>query len=110
VEFALVVPLFVMLVVGLLEFGRAYNVQLSIQGAAREGARALALGQPSATVEQAVKAAAPAVSIDTVVQTACPTAGGTATVTVTKKVTFSIPFVSLGTRNLSAQAAMRCGL
>lgn len=109
-EFALVVPLFVMLVVGLLQFGRAYSVQVSIQGAAREGARSLALGQPSATVEQAVKDAAPAVSIDSVVQTACPAAGGTATVTVTEQVTFSIPFVPLGTTTLSAQAAMRCGL
>ncbi len=109
-EFAIVVPLFVMLVVALLQFGRAYNVMVTIQGAAREGARSLALGQSSATVNQAVRDAAPGVTIDAIVQQPCTTPTGQARVTVREQVTFSIPFVPLATRTLEAQAAMRCGL
>lgn len=39
VEFAVVVPLFVLLVMGLIEFGRAMMVKQIITNAAREGAR-----------------------------------------------------------------------
>jgi len=39
VEFALVAPILILLVVGIAEFGRAYNVQNSLSAAAREGVR-----------------------------------------------------------------------
>jgi len=44
VEFALVCVLLVMLLVGIVEFGRAYSAQLAVTHAAREGARAAAVG------------------------------------------------------------------
>jgi len=44
VEFALVCILLVMLVVGMVEIGRLYAAQLSVTHAAREGARAAAVG------------------------------------------------------------------
>jgi len=44
VEFALVCVLLVMLVVGMVEIGRLYAAQLSVTHAAREGARAAAVG------------------------------------------------------------------
>ncbi|MFW6188855.1 MAG: TadE/TadG family type IV pilus assembly protein [Planctomycetota bacterium] len=55
VEFALVLPLFVLLVFGALEFGRAYyNIHL-LTNAAREGAREGSLpGKLEADVEQKV--------------------------------------------------------
>ena len=40
-----------MLLMGIIEFGRAYNTQISIQAAAREGARELALRKSSADVD-----------------------------------------------------------
>jgi len=43
VEFALVVPLLVLLVVGIAEFGRAYYLQTTISGAAREAVRVMAI-------------------------------------------------------------------
>ena len=43
VEFALVVPLLLVLVLGIAEFGRAYNMQTTLSGAAREGVREMAL-------------------------------------------------------------------
>lgn len=108
VEFALILPILMMLLVGIVEFGRAYNAQISLQAAAREGARALALGED---VESAVNGATP-VDPDVIQQgPACPTDGsGSATVTLQESFEFSIPFVDLGTKELSATGVMRCGL
>ena len=43
VEFALIVPILVMLIFGIVEFGRGYNTKVTVTHAAREGARILAL-------------------------------------------------------------------
>ena len=113
VELALILPILVMLLIGIIDFGRAFNAQVSIQGAAREGARSLALGQSSAEVATAVNGAAGAVVPSGIAQTRCPTtvlATSQATVTVSSTFDFNIPFVSLGRRTLSATARMRCGL
>ena len=48
VEFALVVPALLLIVFGLIDFGRALNAQISLTGAAREGARLAALGYSNA--------------------------------------------------------------
>lgn len=53
VEFALVVPLLLLLVLGIVEFGRAYNIQLQLTAAAREGVRAMAITDDPATARQA---------------------------------------------------------
>lgn len=65
VEFALVVPLLLMLVVGVFEFGRAWNAYQVITDAAREGARTAVVHNPSVsqqdvmqTVERALARAA----------------------------------------------------
>ena len=49
VEFALVVPMLVLLLVGIVEFGRAYNVQNTLSAASREAVRAVALSSGAAT-------------------------------------------------------------
>ena len=115
VELAFILPILVMLLVGIIEFGRAYSAQVSIQGAAREGARSLALSESSGAVDAAVQGAAGSAQVTSVTKAACPggSTGSTtayATVTVNATFTFSIPFISLGTRNMSATAMMRCGL
>jgi hypothetical protein len=52
VEFALVLPIFLLLVVGMLEFARAWNLHQSITDAVREGARrALVADTPPAPVD-----------------------------------------------------------
>ena len=43
VEFAMVVPLLLVLVLGIAEFGHAFQVQGTLSAAAREGVRAMAL-------------------------------------------------------------------
>jgi Flp pilus assembly protein TadG len=108
VEFALIVPILVVLLVGIINFGQAYNTQIAVQGAAREGARALALGNSAVDAVDASGVDAIAVSS----QSGCPD-GATdayATVTTSKDFTFRIPFLSIGTRTLTATASMRCGL
>ena len=109
VEFAIVLPVLLLILLGIVEFGRAYNAQVSIQAAAREGARELALRHPSGAVDAATRAAAPSVEIDTITQTPCPPSGdGMAKVKITEQ--FSFMALPLGPRSLNATGAMRCGL
>ena len=46
VEMALVLPVLILLMFGIVEFGRIYSSQLMINSVAREGARAAAVGAP----------------------------------------------------------------
>nr|WP_235347408.1 TadE family protein [Arthrobacter sp. SPG23] len=43
VEFAILAPVLVMLLLGIMEFSRAYNTQASLSAAAREGVRVMAI-------------------------------------------------------------------
>jgi Flp pilus assembly protein TadG len=58
VEFALLAPVLIMLVLGITEFGRAYNVQISLSSAAREGVRVMAIGNNPTAARTAVRNAA----------------------------------------------------
>jgi Flp pilus assembly protein TadG len=62
VEFALVAPVLIMLLLGIMEFGRAYNVQVSLSSAAREGVRVMAIGNNQAAALTATKNAAVSLS------------------------------------------------
>lgn len=58
VEFALVMPIFLLLVIGVIEFGRAWNMQQTLADASREGARRAAVFDPAlqqATVDSAIR-------------------------------------------------------
>jgi Flp pilus assembly protein TadG len=112
VELALVLPLLIMLVMGIISFGRAYNSKVELTGAVREGARALALGKTTTDAETIVRNAAPSVGTITFSNEATCTAGSTtdATITASVDMSYSIPFVSEGTWTLSQTGVMRCGL
>jgi len=49
VEFALILPLLMVLLFGIVEFGRAWNGKQVLTDAAREGARLAVLGDPTIT-------------------------------------------------------------
>jgi hypothetical protein len=53
VEFALVVPVLVLLLLGIIELGYIFNQQLTVSNAAREGARVLAITRDESDAETA---------------------------------------------------------
>jgi hypothetical protein len=55
VETAIILPVFVVLLVGILEFGLIFHNYLVLQSASREGARYGAIGHPQADVERRVR-------------------------------------------------------
>lgn len=58
VEFALLAPVLVMLLLGIMEFGRAYNVQSTLTNAAREGVRNMAINNSQTDARAATRNAA----------------------------------------------------
>ena len=60
VEFAFIVPLLIVLVLGIAEFGHAFQVSGTLSAAAREGVRVMALQNDPAAARAAVRNAAPA--------------------------------------------------
>src|SRR6266487_401253 len=63
VEFALVLIPLLLVVFGIIDFGRAYNAQQTVTQAARVGARLATLGKNSTTVKNAVVSAATALDV-----------------------------------------------
>lgn len=69
VEAALIIPIFLVLVLGIFEFGRAFNIQVSLSEAARESARYAAVhgaeaGFTAGDAQTVGVAAAPSVALD----------------------------------------------
>ena len=62
VEFAFIVPLLLVLVIGIIEFGHAFQVQGTLSAAAREGVRAMALRNDPADARAVVRTAAASLS------------------------------------------------
>ena len=56
VEFALVLPLLILLVFGIIEFGRVYNLYLAVTHAAREGARIASVRNGTGATDEEIKA------------------------------------------------------
>lgn len=58
VEFALLAPVLIMLLLGIMEFGRAYHTQIVLSDAAREGARVMAINSSQSAAKAAAQRAA----------------------------------------------------
>lgn len=112
VEFAIVLPVLLMLVMGIIEFGHAYNAQLTLTQAAREGVRAMAISNDPAAARSNTKSAAASLyplltdGQITVSPAAC-TPGTRATVTITYPLGTITGIVSPIT--LTGKGVMRCG-
>jgi Flp pilus assembly protein TadG len=117
VEFALIVPLLIVLVLGIAEFGRAFQVQGTLAAAAREGVRVMALQNDQAAAKTAVRNSATSlnptitdseIAVDP--PTGCPSVtGGTATVRLT--ITYPMPYLTgfFGSGlTLTGTGVMRC--
>jgi Flp pilus assembly protein TadG len=120
VEMALLLPVLLLILFGIIDFGRMYNAQIALTQAAREGVRGLALGtvpDPTSTVQSA---ADPVTGV-TVTYTSCPavvTATSVATVTATTQFSYITPISgilsviglpSLAAPVITGKAQMRCG-
>lgn len=64
VEFALVITLFLMLLMGLIEFGRIFHALLTLENAARQGARVAAVGGNDDQIRAAVRSVSSQVPLD----------------------------------------------
>jgi Flp pilus assembly protein TadG len=115
-EFAVVAPVFFLMIIGFLEFGRALMVQQVLINASRVGARqAITTGATSAEVQTAVEDYTAGVAVPGVVVTVSPDPGsanpGTA-ITVTTSVDFGdVSWMSspwfLNGKTLTASSQMR---
>jgi Flp pilus assembly protein TadG len=118
VELALVLPLVLLLVCGIVDFGRMLNIQITLSAAAREGARWAALNQPNpaSRVALAAPGLAPVVTVSGC--PASPPPGTNATVVASTTYTLLTPLNTIsglfgggvpGTVTLIGQGVMRCG-
>lgn len=71
----MVLPLFLVLVLGIVDFGHAYQQYISVSGAAREGARLGITGAPASAITVRAGSAASGLPVLVQVTNACGTAG-----------------------------------
>ena len=112
VEFAILLPLLLMLVLGTIEFGRAYNAQITLTNAARDGVRVMAIANDPTAAKAAAKNAASSVSTTiptsdvTLSTTTCSTG---IQVTLTVKYTLSTITGIAGPFPMTGKGVMLCG-
>ncbi|MFJ6001421.1 TadE/TadG family type IV pilus assembly protein [Arthrobacter sp. NPDC092385] len=118
VELALLLPILLLLLLGIMEFGRAFNAQATLTGAAREGVRVMSISRsPSEARASAIVAGgslnpaltAPNIAISVPEATSanpCPS-GSTATVTITYTLG-SLTGIA-GPFGLTGKGVMLCG-
>jgi Flp pilus assembly protein TadG len=108
VEFALILPLLVMLIVGMIQFGFVFNAYITVTHAAREGARMAAVNAFSvaAVKGEMVPLDTSKVSVTSTLMTDA-TYGSYYKVVVSYPYQLSIPFWKTQSLTLSSTAQMR---
>jgi len=113
-EFAFVLPVLLIILFAIFEFGLAFNRAQAVEAAAREGGRLASLSTTSAgDVTNRVNAALAGIPfqgpINVSVSATCfGREGQPVTVTVTTVHTVNVPLVNSWPVNLSSQAVFRC--
>ncbi|WP_336712333.1 TadE/TadG family type IV pilus assembly protein [Arthrobacter sp. USHLN218] len=120
-EFALAVPLLLLILLGILEFGRAYNTQISLTQAAREGVRVMAIEDDASLAEASTIQAAATLDPARMVieiESRDPSLSGPVTVNeckpghqATVRVTYNLQTLTgfIAPFSLTGQGVMRCG-
>ena len=94
VEFALVLPVLVLILFGIIDFGRMLNARITLSEAAHEGARAAAILDDQGEAEAVIAAVMGSTPYTVVRIDVCNGSfGGNATVTLTHAFGFTTPFV-----------------
>ena len=114
VEFAIVLPVLVLFLFGVIEFTRGYNAKTTMTHAAREGARTLALRGSVSDAQARVRASSPSLNQSNLTITTTPasgtcTPGQTVSVIVSYQLRYSIPMFRSGNWSLQETGVMRCG-
>lgn len=86
VEFALVVPVLLMVIFGIIEMGTLYQREIQLSNGAMVGARSVAHGSPAGTA-RSVAASAAGVSTADVTVGSCAASGASVTVTISSSKT-----------------------
>ena len=94
VEFAILLPVLLLLIFGIIDFGRALNAQIALTQAAREGARLDALNQPNLVprTQAAAGGLGSAASVALVYQ--CKTGDGSKNVDAKVQTSYSFRFIT----------------
>ena len=113
VEFAIVVPVFLLIVFGIIEFGFVFNAQISLTQAVREGVRAGAVGDAVSEAamidrfEDAYNGIGGGVLSGSA--TPCSPGDNDGDATLTGQLAFTTPISRFGPFTLESEAVMRCG-
>jgi Flp pilus assembly protein TadG len=116
VEFAILAPVLIMILMGIMEFGRAFNAQISLTNAAREGVRVMAVSNNPASARTAAKNAAvslsPGLADSNIIFSATDgTTGCTVTHQMTVTVTYTLSTLTgiAGPFAMTGKGVMLCG-
>ena len=113
VEFALVLPILVMLLFGIIDFGRIFHTYLAIDHASREAARTASIGENDGAIVSTAVASASSIHLTAGQVAVSPggtkASGSDVTVTITYPIRFLTPVVSnlTGPITLSSSTVMR---
>lgn len=108
-EAALILPVLVLIIFGIVEFGIAFNAQVTLTHAAREGVREYAITQDLDSAR--AKAIAAASGLDPALLTVSATAcnpGDQTELTVNYPFTYEIPFWGTSNITMEGKGVMRC--
>ncbi len=108
-EAALIMPLLILLIFGLVEFSRAFNAQITLNHAAREGVRTYSLTRDFAQGQAAATNAATSLDPGSMSfsGTACDS-GQPTELTISYPFSYEIPFFGSNTVTMTAKGVMRC--
>ncbi len=115
VEFTIVLPILMLLIMGIFQFGMMLNAYITIGNAAREGARAGIIGSSDAEIQNLIISTSPSLEPENLAASIIPSetnriSGGTLTVNVTYNYKLTVPIISSLFNNvivLNGQTSMR---
>ncbi|MEH7112643.1 TadE family protein [Neobacillus niacini] len=97
VEFALILPLLILLLFGIVDFGRTFHAYLTIDHAGREAARAASIGKDDTQVKSTAVTDAVGIGLTTDRVVISPTgtrvSGDDVSITITYPITFLTPVI-----------------
>jgi Flp pilus assembly protein TadG len=110
VEFALTLPVLILLLFGIVDFGRIFHAYLTIDHAGREAARAASIGKDAATITSIAVNQGSSIGLKTKhVNVSTGSSGTNATITIHYPITFLTPMIGkiVGPLTLNDTTVMR---